>query len=55
VKIENIPIEHTIALTKENPKEDLNTEKLISNCKYCGENVEENTTYCPFCGSNLSV
>ena len=36
-------------------KENLTKEKMSSNCKYCGEKIEDTATFCPLCGSNLSV
>jgi len=47
------PVEGASNTSKKNVIEELKTEIVISTCKYCGQNIEENTTYCPFCGSNL--
>ncbi|MBY9008326.1 MAG: zinc ribbon domain-containing protein [Candidatus Lokiarchaeota archaeon] len=53
VKITNIPNESVIKASKENAKDKLITEEIVSTCKYCGENIDENTSFCPYCGSNL--
>ena len=45
----------TVGVLKENANGKSNKEEIVSICKYCGENVDENTTFCPYCGSNLAV
>jgi hypothetical protein len=44
----------SVETTKETTKEKLGEEKEVNSCKYCGENIEENTAFCPYCGSNLT-
>ncbi|MFX0010851.1 MAG: zinc ribbon domain-containing protein, partial [Candidatus Hermodarchaeota archaeon] len=40
---------------KELKKENSISVNNISRCKYCGQEVEENTTFCQYCGSNLTL
>lgn len=54
VKVSNIPDDNISNTSKETANEELKIEKIISTCKYCGENIEENATFCPYCGSNLT-
>ena len=49
------PVEIINNKSKEIAKDKLSTKEILSTCKYCGENVEENAIFCPYCGSNLSV
>jgi len=44
----------SVEASKETTNEKKVDEKKASSCKYCGENIEENTTFCSYCGSNLS-
>ena len=53
-KVTHIPVENINNSLKKITKEELNTEELLSTCKYCGEKIEGSATFCPFCGSNLS-
>ena len=53
-KTTSIPIANTIEVSKEKTNEELIKNKEVNTCKYCGENIEETTTFCPFCGSNLT-
>ena len=53
-KITNIPNESALKATEENAKDKLLEEEIVSICKYCGEKIDENTSFCPFCGSNLA-
>jgi len=41
--------------SKENVIDEPKTKVIINTCKYCGQNIEENTSFCPYCGSNLSI
>jgi len=54
VKVTNIPVENIKKSSKEIAKDELITEKFVSTCKYCGENIDESTSFCPYCGSNLT-
>ncbi len=55
VKSIKIPNTNNINASKENSNEKLIKDKKINACKYCGENIDENTTFCPYCGSNLTI
>ncbi|MFX0047485.1 MAG: zinc ribbon domain-containing protein [Candidatus Hermodarchaeota archaeon] len=55
VKVKNILVENHTKTGNETEKEELKTVVVSSICKYCGENIENNTTFCPYCGSNLIV
>ena len=55
VKVTNIHVENISNKSKNISMDKLSTKEILSDCKYCGEKVEENATFCPYCGSNLSV
>ncbi|NVM16505.1 MAG: zinc ribbon domain-containing protein [Candidatus Lokiarchaeota archaeon] len=54
VKAPKIPFVSSLSSLKENEKKELISAKDVNNCKYCGENIEENIAFCPYCGSNLA-
>jgi len=47
-------IKDDLSPSKEIVTEEPKTTVVAHNCKYCGQNIEENTSYCSFCGSNLT-
>lgn len=52
-KTRNLPRVNRYRASNEIIKDKLVTEKKINMCKYCGERIEDKTTFCSFCGSNL--
>ena len=55
VKIKNILVENNTKSFRKVEKEEIKIEETRSICKYCGENIDCNTTFCPYCCSNLTV
>ncbi|NHJ22603.1 MAG: zinc ribbon domain-containing protein [Candidatus Lokiarchaeota archaeon] len=54
-KAPKVPAESVDLPQKELKKDNSISVNNITKCKYCGQEVEENTVFCQYCGSDLTL